>query len=81
MGKIENIEERNKRVENDKAWETSKMRRVFIAIITYTVAAFFMIRIGVPDPWLNAMVPTGGFLLSTLSLPYIKQWWIRHYGQ
>ncbi|MEY2665162.1 MAG: hypothetical protein RLZZ480_267 [Candidatus Parcubacteria bacterium] len=75
---LRQIQERNKRVELDKAWETSKTRRGLIASITYVVAALFMYRIGITEPFINALVPTGGYLLSTLSLPIIKQWWINN---
>lgn len=81
MKSIEEILERNSRVELDKAWETSKTRRVCIAGITYVIALFFMWRIGVSDPFVNALVPTGGYLLSTLSLPVAKRWWIERYGK
>ena len=77
---LQKIQERNKRVELDKAWEVSNMRRGLVAGITYVVAALFMYRIGIPDPAINALVPTGGYLLSTLSLPIIKEWWISRYG-
>ncbi len=76
--KIETIEERNKRVELDKAWETSFVRRGFIACVTYLIAMWFMWSIGVDDAYLNALVPTGGYLLSTLSLPFIKNLWIKN---
>jgi hypothetical protein len=77
---IEQIAERNKRVELDKAWETSKTRRGLIALITYAVAVLFMYRIGINEPFVNALVPTGGYLLSTLSLPILKRWWTTKYG-
>lgn len=77
---IEQITERNKRVELDKAWETSKTRRGLIALITYAVGGIFMYRIGISEPFLNALVPTGGYVLSTLSLPVIKKWWSKRYG-
>lgn len=70
------LENRNKRVEGDKAWETSVVRRVAIAILTYlTVAAYlhFVVRI---DPWLNALVPVVGFLLSTLTIDALKRYWL-----
>lgn len=78
---LQHIKERNKRVELDKAWETSKTRRALLCAVTYTVAALFMYRLGIADPWLNALVPPGGYLLSTLSLPFIKTWWISMYGK
>jgi hypothetical protein len=81
MKTVEQILERNSRVELDKAWETSKTRRAVVATITYIIASFFMWRIGVGEPYLNALIPTGGYLLSTLSLPLIKSWWLRKYGK
>ena len=69
------INERNARVEADKAWETSKTRRIFIAILTYVIAAFYMRMVGIADPFLGALVPTGGYLLSTVSLPVLKRVW------
>ncbi len=81
MQSIQDILERNSRVELDKAWETSKTRRAVIAAITYAVAALFMYRIGVEDFWLNACIPTGGYVLSTLSLPWIKRHWLKYYNK
>jgi hypothetical protein len=74
---LQAIHERNKRVESEKAWETSFVRRGFIVVITYLTAAVFLSTIGIPSPWINALVPTGGYALSTLSLPWLKQWWIK----
>lgn len=39
---IENIKARNKRVEKDKAWETSLTRRIFIAVSTYILVVVFL---------------------------------------
>lgn len=73
---IEIIKERNGRVEADKAWETSWVRRLFIAVVTYGIALWWMTSIGETSAHLKAAVPTGGYILSTLSLPFIKKWWI-----
>lgn len=73
---IEIIKARNGRVEADKAWETSFMRRAFIATVTYLVASLWLVIIGDTAIWLKAAVPAGGYLLSTLSLSFIKKWWI-----
>lgn len=35
-----------------------------------------MYGIGVNKPELNAIIPTVGFTLSTLSLPYVKHIWV-----
>lgn len=74
---IEQIKERNQRVEADKAWETSKTRRVIIALMTYIIIVIFLWSIEAPNPWLNAIVPTVGFILSTLTLPFFKNFWIK----
>ena len=75
--RIEKIEERNRAVEGDKAWETSWARRLILAAITYIVAGIFIWAIGAPNPWLSALVPTGGFLISTLTMPVFKRLWLR----
>jgi len=76
---LQNIKERNARVEADKAWETSFTRRAIIAIMTYLIVVLFLFMINAPKPWLNALVPTAGFILSTLTLPIFKKWWLRIY--
>ncbi len=76
---ISTIKERNKRVEANKAWEISLTRRISIAIGTYLVVALFMYSIGVADPLINAGVPVIGYLLSTVSLGIIKNYWISQY--
>ncbi len=75
---LQQIQERNKRVELDKAWETSSIRRGIIAALTYIIASIWLIQIGSEQPFKNALVPLGGYLLSTLSLPIIKRWWMEH---
>jgi hypothetical protein len=73
---IRKLKERNIRVEQDKAWETSKTRRTIIAVMTYFIVVLFLFLIDAPKPWLNALVPTAGFVLSTLTLPLFKRIWI-----
>jgi hypothetical protein len=72
---IQHIKERNKRVELDKAWELSTTRKIIIAIATYIVIGLFLLVSRIPDPWLNALIPSLAFLLSTLSLPILKEQW------
>ncbi len=74
---IEIIKERNSRVETDKAWEVSWTRRLFISVSTYVIAGIWLVVIHDSFPWLKAFVPAGGYLLSTLSLPFIKEWWVK----
>ena len=75
MPQIQALEQRNKRVEADTAWETSKTRKGIIAAMTYIIIVIFLKLIEAPHPYLNALVPTGGFLLSTLTLSYFKKIW------
>lgn len=75
---VEMIRERNSRVEADKAWEVSWARRMFIAASTYFIAGIWLVVIEDTFPWLKAFVPVAGYLLSTLSLLFIKSWWINN---
>jgi len=70
------IQERNKKVEADKAWETSWFRILTIVGITYIIASLVMFLIGIANFYLNALIPTIGYLLSAQSLPVVKRWWI-----
>ncbi|MGE5042471.1 MAG: hypothetical protein ACM3IJ_06255 [Candidatus Levyibacteriota bacterium] len=74
--KIEKIEKRNKSVEADKAWETSITRKILIAVFTYIAIALYLGFIVGINPWVNAIVPSVGFLLSTLTLPFFKKLWV-----
>ena len=74
---INALKERNKRVELDKSWETSFTRRGLLIVFTYLAIGFYLNTIRVENPWLNAIVPSIGFLLSTLTLPYFKNLWIK----
>ena len=73
------IKERNRKVEEDKSWETSVFRKVLIASLTYLVIVLFFIAAGFSKPFINALVPTCGFALSTLSLPWFKNVWLKHF--
>ena len=74
---IAEIKARNVRVETEKAWETSLFRKVLIAILTYIVIVIFFIFAKLPKPFLNPIIPTLGFILSTLSVSYFKNIWIK----
>jgi preprotein translocase subunit SecF len=75
---IEAIKERNARVELDKAWETSLFRKILIAVFTYIVIVLFFFFAKLPKPFLSAIVPTVGFVLSTASIPFFKRLWIKN---
>jgi hypothetical protein len=75
---IQSILARNKRVEAEKAWETSLVRKLAIAVLTYGLVVLFFYAAGLPKPLVNAIVPTLGYLLSTLSLGWLKKLWLNH---
>ena len=70
------IEERNKRVEADKAWETSFLRKFLIIVLTYIFAVLYLKIADTTNPLLGAVVPTVGFFLSTQTLNIIKNKWL-----
>ncbi|MDO8620667.1 MAG: hypothetical protein Q7R31_00060 [Candidatus Levybacteria bacterium] len=74
---INALKARNKRVETDKSWETSYTRRGLLLVFTYLAIGFYLSAINIANPWLNAIVPSVGFLLSTLTLSYFKKLWIK----
>jgi len=75
-GEIEKIKERNKKVEMDKAWETSWTRRIFIAVSTYILILIFLFSIGAEKPFLSAIIPAVAYIISTLSLGLLKSKWL-----
>ena len=73
---IEQIKQRNKKVELDKKWETSFTRRICICILTYIVVVIYSYLIRYFDNiFLSSLVPVIGFTLSTLSVKYIRKIW------
>lgn len=73
---IKKIQERNKRVELNKEWETSWTRRICIMILTYIVVVSYSYLIRVYDNiLLSSLVPVIGFTLSTLSLKLVRKIW------
>lgn len=73
--RIKAIEQRNQRVETDKAWETSWTRRISVMVLTYLVVLVYLYVINNDNPPINALVPVAGFLLSTLALGGVRKWW------
>lgn len=73
QSEINKIKERNKRVEADKAWETSRARKIIILFLTYIVMVIFFYFARLPKPFINAIVPAIAFVLSTLTIPLFKK--------
>ena len=76
---IQALKARNQKVEADKAWEQSWARRLSIGLMTYVIAGVWLALIHDAYPWLKAFVPSAGYILSTLSLPFIKNWWVKKF--
>ena len=74
---IKEIQERNQRVEVDKAWEISWTRRSVVLICTYVVVVAFFLISQLPHPFLNAIVPVLAFVLSNSTLSLVKRRWLQ----
>ena len=70
--RITALEARNQKVESNKRWETSFVRRASIAVLTYIVVVIYHIAIEADRVFIISLVPVMGFLLSTLSLQFIR---------
>jgi hypothetical protein len=77
QSEIDAIKKRNQRVEADKAWETSWTRKIVILILTYLVIVIFFLGANLPKPFVNAIVPSLAFVLSTLAISPVKKWWLK----
>lgn len=75
--RVRAIEERNKKVEQDKAWEISFMRKCLLVLFTYVAIGAYLQVIAVVRPWLSAIVPALAFSISTLTMPYCKTLWLK----
>lgn len=79
---IKDIKERNKKVELDKAWETSWTRRICIMILTYIVVVIYSYIVNkYNNIFLSSLVPVIGFTLSTLSLKLVRKAWQNKYNK
>lgn len=74
---IDVIKKRNKRVEADKAWETSWAHRILVAVLTYIVIVIFMIISRLEQPFISALVPSAAYLISMSTLSIFKKHWIK----
>ena len=74
--KIKDIEARNKRVEGDKAWKTSTLRKILIILLTCIFAVLYLKIADTTNPFFGAVVPCAGFFISTQTLNLIKKKWL-----
>lgn len=73
--RVDALEARNRRVEAEKAWETSLTRRIGVTLMTYVIATLTLAVIGTEIPYIMAFIPTLGYALSTLTLPFLRKRW------
>ena len=75
---IDILHARNTEKDKGKKFEGSWTRVLVIMLLTYATLTMYMsVVLHVKNPFLNALVPTMGFNLSTWSLPHVKALWIR----
>lgn len=73
---IEQIKQRNQKVELDKKWETSITRKICICVLTYIVVIIYSyLTSKINNIFLSSLVPVIGFTLSTISLNFIRKLW------
>ena len=75
---IELIKKRNKKVEIDKTWELSLTRKFIIFLFTYIIIVLFFYIAQLSKPFINALIPSLAFILSTLTMPFFKKLWLRN---
>ncbi len=67
------IEERNKHVEQEKKWESHPLRILSVSLLTYFIEAFVLYLIHDPKPFLSAIIPTVGFILSVQLVTTVRK--------
>jgi hypothetical protein len=75
--KIQKINERNLQVEQDKSWEVSWFRIISVAGTTYIIILLIMWILNFNFIFISALIPTFGYLLSTLSIKVLKKVYIK----
>jgi hypothetical protein len=78
---LREIKERNIAVELNKSWEGSLFRKLIITVLTYMIIVTYMYAANIQSPWLNSIGPAVAFMLSTLTLPVLKQIWLKKIKQ
>jgi len=74
--RIARLETRNRRVESDKAWETSWQRRGSLMVLIYLTIVFYLKFVVHINPWINGLVPVIGYFVSTLTVGFLKKRWL-----
>jgi len=72
---IVQIEEQNKREDEEIAWKQSKTRNLLLALTIYFIFGFTLQVNHYPYAWINALIPAVGFLIIIHALKFIKKLW------
>lgn len=72
---IEKIIERNKKVEQDKAWEISWTRKIIISVLTFFFIAWILFLTGTDEVVMWSLISTIGFIISTTALKPVRKIW------
>lgn len=75
---IEKLKERNKKVEIEKAWETSFQRKISIVVVTYIFMIIVMYFLEIENIFISAIIPTLWYFLSTTSILVVKNIYINN---
>lgn len=78
-GRVAALEARNKRVEADKAWETSWTRTFLLMAISFMVVWCYLRYIAHDTPWKDAILAALGISVSTLTIQIAKNKWLQRY--
>jgi len=71
--RIDQIEQRNARVEQDKKWERSPVRIICIIILTYSIVLLYSYLADTSSIFISSAIPVLGFFLSTLSIGFVRK--------
>lgn len=74
--KLELVERYNKL---QKSWEVSPIRITYILVSTYFFVVIFLYILDIEDPFLNAAIPAGTFVISQTSVSFLKRFWVKSY--
>lgn len=80
--RIEQIEQRNARVESDKAWERSWVRILCICVMTYGIVLLYSYLADAKNSiFLSSAIPVIGFVFSMLSVNFVRKIWNKKRGR
>ncbi len=74
---VKELQKRNARVDTNKAWETSLTRKLVLSALIYLLALGLFASEYDPHIYTDALLPAVAFLISTLTIQAVKNWWVK----